>query len=92
VEAVTSNDSDKALARRLGIQPCHVHANRLLDLAEQKDREGYRALLDQIFVEHGANYQSQVNRLAKRQLRMEQHDHRINPWRSVWMENAKGQR
>lgn len=83
---MTSNESIKALARRLGIQPCHVHANQLVDLAEVKDREGYRAKLDELLDEFGAGYQGLVNSHAKRQLRMQEQHSRHNGWRSVWRE------
>lgn len=85
-------ETDQQLARRLGIQPCHVHANELVDLAEKKDREAYRRRLDELEQDYGIRYRDLVNDHAKRQIRMAQHDHRMNPWRSVWMENAKGQR
>ena len=83
---MTSNESVKALAKRLGIQPCHVHANQLVDLAEAKDREGYRAKLNELLDEFGAGYQGLVNGHAKRQLRMQEWDSRHNGWRSVWRE------
>lgn len=83
---MTSNETVKATARRLGIQPCHVHANQLLDLAEKKDRDGYRAMLDELFAEHGADYQEMVNDFARRQLRMQERDFRHNGWRVVWKE------
>ena len=82
---MTSNEV-RTLAKRLGIQPCHVHANQLVDLAEAKDREGYRAKLDEPFVDHGAGYQGLVNNHAKRQIRMQEWDSRHNGWRSVWKE------
>ena len=82
---MTSNEV-RALAKRLGIQPCHVHANQLVDLAEKKDREGYRGKLDELFEQFGAQYQSTVNNHAKRQLRMQERDFRHNGWRSVWKE------
>jgi len=78
----------RKLACKLGIQPTHVHANQLLDLAEARDREGYRAKLDELDREYGDGYGDSVNAHAKRQLRM-QNANRYNGWRSVWQEWKK---
>ena len=82
---------DLQLAKTLGIQPCHVHANELVDLADAKDREGYRARLDELEAKHGRDYRYLVNEHATRQVYMQTRYHRHNPWRSVWKEYHKNQ-
>lgn len=79
-------ETDQDLARRLGIQVCHVRANELVDLAEQKDRDGYRRRLDELEKEHGIAHRDLVADHAARQIKMEKHDYRFNPWRSAWIE------
>ncbi len=77
------------LARKLGIQPCHVDANELVDLADAKDRDGYRDKLDQIERDRGKDYRYMVSEHAARQIRMQSRYHRHNGWRSVWQEHKR---
>lgn len=86
-KAVTSNE--RQIAKALGIQPCHVHANELLDLADAKDRDGYRAALQAIEAKHGRDYRSMVGALVERQLHMQSRYHTHNPWRTVWKEQSR---
>lgn len=77
------------LARKLGIQPCHVHANELVDLAEAKDREGYREKLDALEKQYGHQYRDMVNEHATRQVQMQTRYHTINGWRDEWRRYMK---
>lgn len=83
------------LARKLGIQPCHVLANELVDLADAtKDRERYRERLDEIQEQHGARLRELASSHARRQIYMQTRYHRHNPWRAAWTEyhNHRGRR
>ncbi|WP_288365611.1 hypothetical protein [uncultured Marinobacter sp.] len=80
---------DLQLAKTLGIQPCHVHANQLVDQADAKDRVGYRAHLDKIEAKHGRHYRDLVNELATRQVHMQTRYHTHNPWRVAWKEHHR---
>lgn len=80
------------LAKRLGIQPCHVHANELVDLADAKDREGYQRRLEEIERDHGRALRDLASAHARRQVYMQTRYHRHNPWRAAWKEykNQRG--
>jgi hypothetical protein len=82
-------ENDQALSKQLGIQPIHCLANRLVDLADAKNREGYRQMLDSLGQRHGTHYQTMVNEIATRQIRMQSRDYRHNGWRVVWKEHFK---
>ena len=82
---MTSNEL--ALAKKLGIQPCHVHANELVDLADAKDRDGYKNRLAELERKHGRDYKAMVSDHATRQIYMQSRYHRHNPWRAAWIEH-----
>lgn len=77
------------LAAKLGMQECHVHANELVDLADAKDRHGYKDRLEELEREFGLDYRMLVSSHAVRQVQMQTRYYTHNAWRHVWRENSQ---
>lgn len=70
--------------------PEHVEANKLIDLAHQGDREGYKAALREIEKRYTPAIYDAIKRNAARQFRSETHDHRFVGWRADWVNERRG--
>lgn len=66
----------------------HVEANRLIDLAELKDREGYAAKLQELRMNYGKVRAANIADNARRQIQALK-DHRFWAWRIEWVQSKE---
>lgn len=66
------------------MRPEHTEANKLLDIAEQGDREAYREALKELQGRLSKDAYNQVVHLATWQHLMYERYHRLFAWRADW--------
>jgi len=66
----------------------HIEANLLVDLAEQKDREGYSAKLNELRETYGKVRAQNIADNARRQIQAIG-DHRYWAWRIEWVNGRR---